>query len=91
MRAVRPGAPAPQTRIQKILVPLDGSSGSESVLWTVGQLARTQGARVRLGHVAPAPGAVLTSDERVVAFADQETARVEYEESVKLGRAPVRT
>ena len=87
MRAVRPGAPAPQTRIQKILVPLDGSSGSESVLWTVGQLARTQGARVRLVHVAPAPGAVLTSDDRVVAFADQETARVEYEESVKLGRA----
>lgn len=87
MRAVRPRAPAPQARIQKILVPLDGSPGSGSVLWTVGQLARAQGARVRLVHVAPAPGVVLTSDDRVVAFADQETARVEYEESVKLGRA----
>ena len=87
MLAIRPGAPTPQTRIQKILVPLDGSPGGGVVLWTVGQLARAQGARVRLVHVEPAPGAVLSSDDRVVAFADQESARVEYEESVKLGRA----
>ena len=37
--------PVPRARLQKILVPLDGSPGSESVLWTVAQLARAQGAR----------------------------------------------
>jgi nucleotide-binding universal stress UspA family protein len=87
VRAVPPGAPAPHATIRKILVPLDGSLGSESVLWTVGQLARVQGARVRLVHVAPAPGARWADDDTVIAFADQETARVEYEESVNLQRA----
>ena len=55
MRPIRPGAPAPgaarDTRLRKILVQLDGSPGSASVLWTVGQLARAQGARVRLLRV----------------------------------------
>jgi hypothetical protein len=56
MHPVRKGAPAPgatpDTRLRKILVPLDGSPGSTSVLWTVGQLARAQAARVRLLRVA---------------------------------------
>lgn len=87
MRAVRPGAPAPSSRIRKILVPLDGSSGSESVLWTVGELARAQGASVRLVRVAPAPDAVMADDDRVIAFADQESERIQYEEARHLERA----
>jgi len=61
-----------------ILVPLDGAPGSESVLPTVGELARARSARVRLLRVAPAPKAV-ESDDRVIAYADQETSRVELE------------
>jgi nucleotide-binding universal stress UspA family protein len=73
--------------IKTILVPLDGSAGSESVLWTVGELARVQGARVRLLRVAvPAP-VIRAADERVIAFADQETARVEHEEMAYLKQA----
>ena len=65
--------------LRTILVPLDGSPGSESVLWTVGELARAQGARVRLLRVADAVSSVWTPG-RVVTYADQETARVEQEE-----------
>ena len=73
--------------IKTILVPLDGSAGSESVLWTVGELARAQGARVRLLRVAAAATVIRAADERVVAFADQETARVEHEEAAYLKHA----
>ena len=78
--------PVPRARLQKILVPLDGSPGSESVLWTVAQLARAQGARVRLVRVAPAVSAVTGDDDRVLAYADQESERVEAEERAKLRR-----
>jgi len=59
-------------------VPLDGSPGSESVLPTVGELARARAARVRLLRVAAVPPEVRFGD-RVVAYADQEAARVELE------------
>lgn len=78
--------PVPRARIQKILVPLDGSPGSESVLWTVAQLARAQGARVRLVRVARVADAVRGDDDRVIAYADQESERVETEERAKLRR-----
>jgi nucleotide-binding universal stress UspA family protein len=77
----------PRARIQKILVPLDGSPGSESVLWTVAQLARAQGARVRLIRVAREVGAVMGDDDRVLACANQESERVEVAERAKLRRA----
>jgi nucleotide-binding universal stress UspA family protein len=62
-----------------ILVPLDGAAGSEAVLPAVGELARAEGARVRLLFVAQPPGEVRANDDRVIAYADQETARVEAE------------
>jgi CBS domain-containing protein/nucleotide-binding universal stress UspA family protein len=71
-------AAAPPSTGPTILVPLDGSPGSESVLPAVGELARARAARVRLLRVAPAPQAVETAD-RVIAYADQETSRVELE------------
>ena len=83
-RPVRLGAPAPGTtregRLRKILVPLDGSPGSASVLWTVGQLARAQDARVRLLRVESPVSSVYGNDGRVVAYADQEYDRVALDE-----------
>lgn len=65
-------------KIQKVLVPLDGSAGSQAVLPTVEELARAEGARVRLVHVAPSPESVIMNG-RVIAYADQEAARIEQE------------
>jgi nucleotide-binding universal stress UspA family protein len=61
-----------------ILVPLDGSAGSEAVLSAVERIARAEGATVRLLHVAP-PVEVLLVDGRVVRYADQEVARLRHQ------------
>jgi CBS domain-containing protein len=63
---------------RKILVPLDGTPGSEVVLSEVGELARAEGAAVCLLHVA-APAKEIRADGRVVVYVDQETARIEAE------------
>jgi CBS domain-containing protein len=73
-----------------ILVPLDGAAGSEAVLPAVGELARAEGARIRLVHVASPPGEVRGNDNRLIAYADQETARVESEMLDYLRRAAER-
>jgi nucleotide-binding universal stress UspA family protein len=84
MRPVRGGSPAPgatrDIRLRTILVPLDGSPGSTSVLWTVGQLARAQGARVRLLRVESPVSSVYGADGRVLAYADQEYERVAFDD-----------
>jgi nucleotide-binding universal stress UspA family protein len=48
------------------------------VLPAVGAIAREEGARIRLLRVSAPPPAVEAGD-RVIAYADQETARVELE------------
>lgn len=63
---------------KRILVPLDQSPLAESVLSLVADVARGAGAPVRLLHVTPVPGNVEV-DGRVVAYADQEMARLEAE------------
>ena len=63
---------------KRILVPLDETVQAENVLDMVADMARGAGATVRLLHVAPAPNNVV-SDGRVVAYADQEGARLESE------------
>jgi CBS domain-containing protein len=63
---------------KRILVPLDGTAGSEVVLSKVGEIARADGAAVCLLHVAP-PAKEIRADGRVVVYADQETARIEAE------------
>lgn len=86
-RPPRPaGAPIPETAHRTILVPLDGASGSEAVLETTGEIARAEGASIRLLHVAP-PVREVRAEERVVVYADQETSRVEAEVHGYLGRA----
>lgn len=64
---------------KRILVPLDQAPDAEAVLPLVADAARSAGATVRLLHVAPVPGHVEDQDGHVVAYADQETARLEAE------------
>lgn len=85
-------APAPAAPIRArssggptILVPLDGSPGSQSVLPTVGELAHAQAAQVRLLRVVPEAKAVEASD-RIIAYADQEASRLELEALAYLKR-----
>jgi nucleotide-binding universal stress UspA family protein len=90
MHPVRQGAPAPgatrDARLRKILVPLDGSPGSTSVLWTVGQLARAQDARVRLLRVESPVSPVYASDGRILAYSDQEYDRIALDDLQGLKR-----
>jgi len=73
----RPGA-APG--LHTILVPLDGTPGSEEVLATVADLARAHRATVRLVRVVAPPEAVPSEDgTRVLVYSDQETSRQELE------------
>jgi acetoin utilization protein AcuB len=76
--AVPPACPAAVSTGHSILVPLDGSPGSESVLPTVAELALARSARVRLLRVVAVPAEVRIGD-RIVAYADQEAGRVELE------------
>ncbi|HSE93022.1 MAG TPA: universal stress protein [Methylomirabilota bacterium] len=74
----RPPRPAGADDRSTILVPLDGTPGSERALNEVVDLARARRARLRLLRVARLMPE-LRVDSRVIAFADQETARVELE------------
>lgn len=64
---------------KRMLVPLDLTVDSASILPFVADAARGGGATVRLLHVAPVPGNVMSADGRIVAYADQEMARLEAE------------
>ena len=63
---------------KRILVPLDETVQAERVLDMIADMGRGAGATVRLLHVAPVPDNVV-SDGRIVAYADQEAARLENE------------
>jgi nucleotide-binding universal stress UspA family protein len=64
---------------KRILVPLDQSPAAEAIVPLVAAAARGGGATVRLLHVAPVPQSRMGDKGRVVAFADQEMARLEAE------------
>jgi nucleotide-binding universal stress UspA family protein len=83
IRAGRPprpvDAPLPDASPGRvILVPLDGTSGSEAILETIGEIARAEGASVRLLSVH-APVHEVEIEGRIVSYSDQETERVEAE------------
>jgi nucleotide-binding universal stress UspA family protein len=61
---------------KRILVPLDQSPIAEMVVPLVADMARGGGGAVRLLHVAPVPGPRVTTDGRVLAYADQEEKRL---------------
>ena len=65
--------------MKRIVVPLDASLVAESVLPLVANLARAGGGSIRLLRVEPLPDSCVDSDGRVVAYADQEMARLEAE------------
>lgn len=67
----------------RILVPLDGSPGSEAVLTEVATLALAEHAVVRLLHVAP-PAEARTVEGRVLAYADQVAAQAAHQVRVYL-------
>jgi nucleotide-binding universal stress UspA family protein len=64
---------------KRILVPLDRSFAAEMVLPLVADAARGGGGTVRLLHVAPLPVPRITTEGRVLAYADQEEQRLEIE------------
>jgi len=69
--------------MKRVLVPLDELAATEDIMPIVAMLA-TAGAAVRMIHVAPVPGNVVSREGRTVAYADQEMARVEAEWSASL-------
>jgi len=75
---------------KRILVPLDRSEASTSVLPLVADIARSSGATVRLLHVAPIPKERTTDDGRVVAYASQEMERIEFSRLAYLKEAEAR-
>lgn len=62
---------------KKILVPLDQSAGAEAALPVAADLARADQAVIRLLHVAPPPTAIV-AEGRVIAYADQESERLQH-------------
>ena len=76
----------PGSGVRTIVVPLDGTPGSESVLLTAGALARAHRAKLRLVRVEPPPSLVYALDDRVVAYSDQEGARIAHEARGYLAR-----
>lgn len=63
---------------KRILVPLDRSEAAHGVLPLVGDLARSNGATVRLLHIAPIPEQRVAADGRVIAYASQEMERIQF-------------
>jgi nucleotide-binding universal stress UspA family protein len=61
---------------KRILVPLDETTEHEAILPLVADIARQAGATVRLLHVAGPPEAVVAEDGHVLAYIDQEAARL---------------
>ncbi len=61
---------------KRILVPLDRSRTAESVLPLVIDIARGTGAAMRLLVVETPPDTRVGTEGRVVAYADQEQARL---------------
>jgi nucleotide-binding universal stress UspA family protein len=83
---------------KRILVPLDGRESSEAAAALAADLARSSGGTVRLLQVYPVPEQRMGTFGRVVAYADQEMARLtgegrDYLESVeaRLGSVPSET
>ena len=66
---------------KRILLPLDKSVGAEAVLPFIQNAGVGGGAMVRLLHVAPVPELVMGDDGRVIAYTDQETARLDADAS----------
>ena len=79
---------------KRILVPLDGRESSEAAAALAADLARSSGGSVRLLQVYPVPESRMGAFGRVIAYADQEMARLtgegrDYLESVEARFGPI--
>ena len=72
--------PLPPVGQPVVLVPLDGSPESEGALRTARGLARARGARIRLLRVMPPAIQVMDTEDHIIAYVDQESARVTNEQ-----------
>jgi len=61
---------------KRILVPLDETTEHEAILPLIADIARPARATVRLLHIASPPDNVVTEDGQVIAYMDQEAARL---------------
>ena len=75
---------------KRILVPLDGTDEAEAGLDLIADAARGGGAVVRLLRIAPLPESVADLDGHILAYADQERARLEAESMDYLNCAAMR-
>ena len=64
---------------KRILVPLNQGERAETVLPLVAEMARAGGATVPLLHVAPVPRVRQDASGRVIAYANQESDRLEQQ------------
>jgi nucleotide-binding universal stress UspA family protein len=71
---------------KRILAPVNDREPSESIVPVLGALARDFGATIRLLRVLPVPTNVVGSHGRVVAYVDQEIARLTAQGSEDLHR-----
>lgn len=74
---------------KRILVPIDGRDEADALVDLIADAAQS-GAVVRLLHVAPAAEIVRDIDGRVLAYVDQETARLERQAHAMLAVAAAR-
>jgi len=65
--------------VKRILAPIDAREPSEKIVPVVAALARDAGSTVRLLRVLPIPTQVVGNHGRIVAYADQEMARLTAE------------
>ena len=65
--------------VKRILAPIDAREASEKIVPVVAALARDAGSTVRLLRVLPVPTQVIGNHGRIVAYADQEMARLTAE------------
>jgi len=72
---------------KRILVPVERSDAAQSVLPLVADMARSNGATVRLLHVAALPSERVADDGRLVAYASQEMERIEFAQRDELKMA----
>lgn len=75
---------------KRILVPLDATGESDDVIDLIADAASGGGATVRLLHVCPYAENIVDVDGRVIAYADQETARLQDEATDYLSRIGLR-
>jgi nucleotide-binding universal stress UspA family protein len=75
---------------KQFLVPLDRSPEAEAVVSLVAGAARDTGGTVRLLHVCPVPGNIVSKEGVIVAYADQEMARMEADALDYLGGVQLR-